>query len=146
MRSHQSYSHCTWVSWSASRGTWPDGTRHHLARMTWSIGNLRHTSASGLDRVEPGVRHEDHVGVGAGGDGGQRAARPGRQQVGHVPGAGGQVAAARGFQPPDAAAPAPGRPVAALGEDDQRAGRVKPAGQALDLVGEDALAQTGGRG
>ncbi len=44
MRSHQSYSHRTWASCSASRGTSSNGTRHHLARMTWSIGNFPQTS------------------------------------------------------------------------------------------------------
>ena len=36
------------------------------------------------DVVEPGVRHEDHVGVRAGRDGGQRPAGPQRKQVRYV--------------------------------------------------------------
>ena len=95
--------------------------------------------ADAQDGVQPGVRDEDHVGVRAGRDGGQRPAGPGREQVGHLPGPLGQVAAAGVLQPPDAAAPAAGRPVGALGEDHQRAGRVQAAGQPLDLLGEDAL-------
>jgi hypothetical protein len=43
------------------------------------------------------------------------------------------------LQPPDAAAPAARRPVAALGEDHQRPVGAQAAGQPLDLIGEDAL-------
>ena len=36
------------------------------------------------DLVEPGMGDEDHVGVGAGGDGRERTARTGREQVGTI--------------------------------------------------------------
>jgi hypothetical protein len=92
------------------------------------------------DLVEPGMGDEDHVGVGAGGDGRERTARTGREQVGHVPCAGGQIVAASLFQPPDAPLPTAGRPVAALGEDHQRTALVEPARQPLDLLAEESLA------
>src|SRR5215510_10031019 len=42
------------------------------------------------DGVEPGVRYEDHVGVRAGRDGGERPPGARRPQVGHIPGPFGQ--------------------------------------------------------
>src|SRR2546421_11292448 len=72
------------------------------------------------DLVEPGMGDEDHVGVGAGGDGRERTAGTRREQVGHVACAGGQIVAASLFQLPDAPLPTTGRPFAALGEDHQR--------------------------
>src|SRR5690348_13750086 len=92
------------------------------------------------DVVEPGVRHEDHVGVGAGRDGGDRPARTRREQVGHIPGPFGQIRAPHVLQPPDPAPPPARGPVPALGEDDQRAALVQPPGQPRDLLGEDVLA------
>jgi len=44
MRSHQSYSHCTWGLVTGGPRHLVEGTRHRRARMTKSIGNLRHTS------------------------------------------------------------------------------------------------------
>src|ERR1035441_704847 len=44
MSCHQSYSHFTWASWVAVRGTASCGTRHHRALTTWAIGKFRHTS------------------------------------------------------------------------------------------------------
>ena len=38
------------------------------------------------DVIQAGVRHEDHVGVGAGGDGGEGPAGARGEEVGHVPG------------------------------------------------------------
>src|SRR6185437_14645926 len=73
------------------------------------------------DVVEPGVRREDHVGVRAGRDGGERPAGARREQFGHIPGPFGQILAARLLQPPDPAPPPARGPVPALGEDDQRA-------------------------
>ena len=96
--------------------------------------------AHGDDVVQPGVRHEDHVRLRAGRDGRQGPAGPRREQVRHVPRPRGQVQTALLLQPADAPAPAVRGPVAALGEDDQRAVLVQPAGQPLDLPGEDALA------
>ena len=96
------------------------------------------------DVVQPGVRHEDHVGVRAGGDGGERPAGARREQVGHIPGPFGQIRAAQALQPPDPAAPPARGPVPALGEDDQRAPLVKPAGQPGDLLSEDVLAGLAG--
>ena len=86
------------------------------------------------------MRHEDHVGVGAGRDGGDRPARARREQVGHIPGPFGQIRAPHVLQPPDPAAPPARGPVPALGEDDQRAALVQPPGQPRDLLGEDVLA------
>jgi hypothetical protein len=86
------------------------------------------------------MRHEDHVGVRAGRDGGERPAGAWREQVGHIPGPFGQIGAAQALQPPDPAAPPARGPVPALGKDDQRASLVEPPGQPGDLLGEDVLA------
>src|SRR5487761_270685 len=72
--------------------------------------------------VEAGVRHEDHVGLRAGGDGRDHPAGPGRQQVRHLPRAGREAPAP--LEPLDAAPPPARRPVAALGEDHQGAAAV----------------------
>jgi hypothetical protein len=92
------------------------------------------------DVVEPGVRHEDYVGVRAGRDGGKRPAGARGEQVGHIPGPFGQIRASRALQPPDPAPPPARGPVPALGEDDQRAALVELPGQPGDLLGEDVLA------
>jgi len=86
------------------------------------------------DVVEPGVRHEDHVGVRAGGDGGERPAGARGEQVGHIPGPFGQIRAAQVLQPLDPPAPPARGPVPALREDDQRTPLVEPAGQPRDLL------------
>ena len=86
------------------------------------------------------MRHEDHVGVRAGRDGGERPAGAWREQVGHFPGPFGQIRAAHVLEPPDPAAPPARGPVPALGKDDQRAPLVEPTGQPSDLLGEVVLA------
>lgn len=74
------------------------------------------------DVVQPGVRHEDHVSLGAGLDRRHRTARAAAAAGSLFPGARGQVRTALLFDPPDAATPAVRRPVGALENHQRRPG------------------------
>jgi len=92
--------------------------------------------------VQPGVRHEDHVGFGTAGDGRQGSAGPRRQQVRHGASAVGQVMVARLVQPADPAVPPARCPVTPLREDHQCGVALQPPGQALDLLDKLAIPGT----
>jgi hypothetical protein len=81
------------------------------------------------------MSHEDHVSGRAGGDRGQRAAGVRRQDVRHRGRAVRQLAAAAAAQVVDAPAPAERCPVAALGEQDERAAAAEAGRQPPDLLG-----------
>ena len=101
--------------------------------ITLSIGSSRHRSRDGEQVVQPGMRDQHDVGLGRRVQRGQQPAGARREHVGHPLGAPGHPLEPAPAQALDAAAPALGGEVAALGEDHERVVLVQVAGEVGDL-------------